>query len=71
MPRQEAIELAISALYEAADEDAATGGPDVVRGIYPTVATITGAGFDRAGQAEVAESFGVLIERKRAEGQQP
>jgi proteasome beta subunit len=71
MPRQEAIELAISALYEAADEHAATGGPDVVRGIYPTVATITGAGFDRAGQAEVAESFGVLIERKRAEGQQP
>jgi proteasome beta subunit len=71
MPRQEAIELAISALYEAADEDAATGGPDVVRGIYPTVATITETGFERADEAEVAERFGVLIERKRAEGQQP
>jgi proteasome beta subunit len=71
MPRGEAIELAISALYEAADEDAATGGPDVVRGIYPTVATITSAGFDRANEDEVAERFGALIERKRAEGQQP
>jgi proteasome beta subunit len=71
LPRGEAIELAISALYEAADEDAATGGPDVVRGIYPTVATITGTGFDRADEAEVAERFGALIERKRAEGQQP
>jgi proteasome beta subunit len=71
LPRHEAIELAISALYEAADEDAATGGPDVVRGIYPTVATITGAGFERADEPEVAERFGSLIERKRAEGQQP
>jgi proteasome beta subunit len=71
LPRDEAIELSISALYEAADEDAATGGPDVVRGIYPTVATITGAGFERAAEVEVAERFGALIERKRAEGQQP
>ncbi|HWC40292.1 MAG TPA: proteasome subunit beta [Acidimicrobiales bacterium] len=71
LPRDEAIELAISALYEAADEDAATGGPDVVRGIYPTVATITDTGFERADEAEVAERFGALIERKRAEGQQP
>lgn len=71
MPRDEAIELAISALYEAADEDIATGGPDVVRGIYPTVATVTAGGFDRAGEAEVAERFGALIERKRAEGQRP
>jgi proteasome beta subunit len=45
MGREDAIELAILALYEAADEDSATGGPDVVRGIYPTVATITAQGF--------------------------
>ena len=41
MTRDEAIELAVQSLYEAADEDSATGGPDVVRGIYPIVATIT------------------------------
>jgi proteasome beta subunit len=71
MARGDAIELAISALYEAADEDSATGGPDVVRGIYPLVATITADGFERASEDEVAERFGALIERKRAEGQRP
>ncbi|HEX6476767.1 MAG TPA: proteasome subunit beta [Acidimicrobiales bacterium] len=71
MARDEAIELAILGLYEAADEDIATGGPDVVRGIYPMVATVTAAGFELADEAEVAERFGTLIERKRAEGQRP
>jgi proteasome beta subunit len=71
MARDEAIELAILGLYEAADEDIATGGPDVVRGIYPMVATVTAPGFELAGDAEVAERFGTLIERKRAEGQRP
>jgi len=49
MARDEAIELAIQALYEAADEDIATGGPDVVRGIYPMVAHRHGRRF-RAGR---------------------
>jgi len=71
MTREDSIELAILALYEAADEDSATGGPDVVRGIYPTVATITAAGFERVEESEVAERFGNLIERKRAMGQRP
>jgi proteasome beta subunit len=61
MDRAETIELAIQALYEAADEDSATGGPDAVRGIYPTVATITAAGFERVPDEEVAERFNALI----------
>src|SRR5438067_13610993 len=65
------IELAIEGLYEAADEDTATGGPDVVRGIYPTVATITGAGFELVPEPEVAEHFEALIQRKAAAGHQP
>jgi proteasome beta subunit len=69
MDRGRAVELAVECLYEAADEDSATGGPDVVRGIYPTVATITGTGFARVPEQEVAERFGTLIERKRGEGQ--
>ena len=68
LDRDRAIELAVEGLYQAADEDSATGGPDVVRGIYPTVATITAAGFERVPDAEVAERFGVLIQRKTAEG---
>jgi len=71
MGREDAIELAILALYEAADEDSATGGPDVVRGIYPTVATITAQGFQHVEDSEVAERFGNLIEQKKAMGQRP
>ena len=57
MDRAAALELAIQALYEAADEDSATGGPDAVRGIYPTVATITADGYEPVAEDEVAERF--------------
>jgi proteasome beta subunit len=67
--RDEAVELAIRALYEAADEDAGTGGPDLVRGIYPLVAVVTAEGYVEVGEDEVAERFAVLIERRRAEAE--
>ena len=66
--RAEAIQLAVEGLYQAADEDSATGGPDVVRGIYPTVATITATGFERVSDEEVAQRFGELLQRKTSEG---
>ena len=61
--RAAALDLAISALFQAADEDSATGGPDLVRGIFPTMATITAEGFERIEEAEVAERFRHLVER--------
>jgi proteasome beta subunit len=61
LDRAEAIELAVRALWQAADEDSATGGPDVVRGIYPTVATITAGGFERVSTEEVAERFAAVV----------
>jgi proteasome beta subunit len=63
MDREAAIDLAISALYQAADEDSATGGPDLVRGIYPTIATITATGFERVTEQEVADRFRALVDR--------
>jgi proteasome beta subunit len=71
LQRDEAVELAIEALYEAADEDAATGGPDLIRGIYPLVATVTSEGFVAVSEDEVAERFSALIDRRRSEGRQP
>jgi len=62
--REEAIELAVRALYEAADEDSATGGPDVVRGIFPMVATVTEEGYSEVAQPEVAERFAALVEQR-------
>ena len=66
MSREEGIELCVRALWQAADEDSATGGPDAVRGIYPTVATITAAGFERVPEAEVAAGFGRVIATRRS-----
>jgi len=65
LSREDGIELAIQALYEAADEDSATGGPDPIRGIYPKVATITADGFVEVPEPETAQHFASLIERKR------
>jgi len=67
LSREEALELAVKALYEAADEDAGTGGPDLVRGIYPLVAVVTADGYSAVPEAEVAERFGTLIERRHGE----
>ena len=67
LSRSDAIELAIQALYEAADEDSGTGGPDVVRGIYPTLAVVTADGYAEVPEPDVADRFAALIARKRAE----
>jgi proteasome beta subunit len=45
MPRDDAVDLALRALFAAADEDSATGGPDLVRRIFPIVATIDNRGY--------------------------
>ncbi len=66
LDRGAALNLAIEALFEAADEDSATGGPDVVRGIYPTCATITVDGYDEVTESEIAERFANLLQSREA-----
>ncbi|MDO4785219.1 MAG: proteasome subunit beta [Propionibacteriaceae bacterium] len=44
----------VQALFDAADEDSATGGPDVARAIFPVVFAATAAGVRRYSDAEVA-----------------
>lgn len=48
----EAIRLAVAALYDAADDDTATGGPDVIRRIFPVVMTATAEGTHRLSDTE-------------------
>jgi len=66
LPADDAIELLISALFQAADEDSATGGPDLVRGIYPVVATISARGFTRLPDDDVSARFRALLEAMTA-----
>jgi proteasome beta subunit len=67
LARDEALDLAIQSLYDAADEDSATGGPDPVRGIYPIVAIVDAEGYREVPEDQVAERFGALVARKQAE----
>jgi len=67
LSQDDAVELAIQSLYEAADEDSATGGPDLVRGIYPLIAVVDAEGYRPVPEDEVAERFGALIARARAD----
>jgi proteasome beta subunit len=62
LSRDEAVGLSIRALFAAADEDAATGGPDLVRRIFPTVAVIDAMGYASLGEGEVAARAEQLLE---------
>ncbi|MBO0805463.1 MAG: proteasome subunit beta [Nocardiopsaceae bacterium] len=55
LPVGDAVLACVQALYDAADDDSATGGPDLTRQIFPVVATITDDGFQRLPDAESAE----------------
>jgi proteasome beta subunit len=44
----------VQALYDAADDDSATGGPDLTRRIFPVVGVITADGYTRLSEDEVA-----------------
>jgi proteasome beta subunit len=52
--RTQAVTAAVQALYDAADDDSATGGPDMARRIFPVVSVVTTEGHTRLSQDEVA-----------------
>lgn len=67
-----ALRVAIEALYDAADDDSATGGPDLVRGIYPTAVTIGADGAVDVPEERIAELAREIIEsRTRGGGSAP
>ncbi|MGE2730477.1 proteasome subunit beta [Mycolicibacterium vaccae] len=63
-----ALRVAVEALYDAADDDSATGGPDLVRGIYPTAVVITADGAVEVAEEDIAAVCRQIIEsRSRAD----
>ena len=62
-----AVRVAVEALWDAADDDSATGGPDTVRRIWPVVATVTAAGYLRVPEATLADVVEGVLTRRRAE----
>jgi proteasome beta subunit len=45
-----AIQIALEAIYDAAEEDSATAGPDMARNIYPVVVKVDSQGFEKISQ---------------------
>ncbi|WP_328899373.1 MULTISPECIES: proteasome subunit beta [unclassified Streptomyces] len=64
LTEEETLTLVVQALYDAADDDSATGGPDVGRRIYPIVTVITDEGFRKLTDAESAGIARSILERR-------
>jgi len=60
----EAVRLAVEALYDAADDDTATGGPDLTRKIYPVVMTATAEGTRRLTDEEAGEVAETVVRER-------
>lgn len=68
MNKNQAISGALEALYEAAEEDVGTGGPDLIRGIFPTVKTITAEGIEDIPEDLIRGMVETLIETRKQGG---
>jgi len=62
MPVTDAVLACVQALYDAADDDSATGGPDLTRRIFPVITTITDDGFRRLSDSESADYAQLVVD---------
>lgn len=63
----EAVAVAVEALIDAADDDSATGGPDLVRQLWPVIYTVTHDGAARVPQETLATVVAGILSRRSAE----
>jgi proteasome beta subunit len=61
LTRDEAVRVAVEALFDAAEDDAATGGPDLSRGIFPNVMAVTGEGAGDVSEEDVAAAVATVL----------
>jgi len=63
------VRVVVEALYDAADDDSATGGPDLTRGIFPVVMLATTEGTIRVGDEELGTVVrAILADRENRPG---
>lgn len=63
---QDAVRMAVDCLYDAADDDTATGGPDLTRRLFPIVMTATAEGVVRVPDEDVAAVAETIVTDRRA-----
>ena len=61
LTRDEALRVAAEALIDAAEDDAATGGPDLARRIWPVMVVVTSAGSSDVPEAEVTAAVDAVV----------
>jgi len=66
LSEDEAVHAAVESLYDAADDDSATGGPDPVRRIWPVVTTVTAQGYRRVPDERLGEIADEIVAARRA-----
>ena len=71
LPAEDAVLACMQALYDAADDDSATGGPDLTRRIFPVAATITADGFQRLTDEAAGQYAQAIIEGRMTEPDGP
>jgi proteasome beta subunit len=64
--REEALRMALEALIDAAEEDVGTGGPDLVKGIFPTMKTLTANGYEEVPEDEIRRTCEGIFEERRS-----
>ena len=63
------VRLAVEALFDAAEQDSATGGPDLIRRIYPIVAVIDGDGYRELERDTVLEHVEAIVADRESRAQ--
>ena len=71
LPVGDAVLACVQALYDAADDDSATGGPDLTRRIFPVIATVTDEGFRKLSEAESEEYSNQVVQERMREPDGP
>ena len=64
LPRPAAIEAGVESLLDASEADTATGGPDPIRGIYPSVFVVTAEGVQEVPEDEVRLAYEAVAGRR-------
>ncbi len=66
LTEEDGLRVATEALYDAADEDVGTGGPDFVRRIFPTVKLVTRAGIREVPEDRLAALCEAVVNARTA-----
>ncbi len=67
LSEDEAIAVGVEALIDAADDDSATGGPDLVRKLWPVVYVVRDDGVTRVAQEVLASVVGTIVTQRTLE----